>query len=102
MLGDRYVISCDPSVGKVGDIIRFTKNDGQVVECVVGVNTVSDKYKSSINFIINKDAASTFQVSPVSETLMQGLKKTENFGNYQKFDQNNPLTIVGVSKGVSV
>ena len=102
MIGERYVISCDPSVGKVGDVIRFTKSNGEVVECVVGVNTVSTKYKNSINFMINKDAASTFQVTPVSENLVKDLKKVQNFGNYQKLKSNDPITVVSVDKGVSV
>ena len=102
MIGERYVISCDPSVGKVGDVIRFTKSNGEVVECVVGVNTVSTKYKNSINFMINKDAASTFQVAPVSENLVKDLKKVQNFGNYQKLRSNDPITVVSVDKGVSV
>ena len=102
MIGERYVISCDPSVGKVGDVIRFTKSNGEVVECVVGVNTVSTKYKNSINFMINKDAASTFQVAPVSENLVKDLKKVQNYGNYQKLKSNDPITVVSVDKGVSV
>ena len=53
VIDGRYVVSCDSSYGKVGDVIRFTKNDGSVVECVIGINTFSDKYKSSLNFIVD-------------------------------------------------
>ena len=53
VIDGRYVVSCDSSYGKVGDVIRFTKYDGSVVECVIGINTFSDKYKSSLNFIVD-------------------------------------------------
>ena len=46
MLGERYVVKCDSSLGKIGDILRFTQNDGTVVECVIGATTVGAASKN--------------------------------------------------------
>ena len=80
MVDGRYVISCDSSYGKVGDIIRFTKNDGSIVECVIGVNTSSEKYKSTLNFIVDKDNPPTSK-SEFFEKIVENSSKIENIGN---------------------
>lgn len=80
MLDGRYVISCDSSYGKVGDIVRFTKNDGSIVECVIGVNTSSEKYKSTLNFIVDKDNPPTSK-SEFYEKIVENSSKIENIGN---------------------
>ena len=80
MIDGRYVISCDSSYGKVGDIIRFTKNDGSVVECVIGVNTSSDKYKSTLNFIVDKDNPPASRTE-FFEKIVENSSKIENIGN---------------------
>ena len=79
MIGSRYVIACNSEVGKVGDVIAFTKNDGTLVECVVGYNTVSDKYKDSINFIIDSDKKSVIE-SDETKLLLNDLKSIVNKG----------------------
>ena len=53
MTGNRYVISCDSSIGKVGDVIKFNQNDGSVIECVVGIETKETKYKNVVNFLVS-------------------------------------------------
>lgn len=80
MVDGRYVISCDSSYGKVGDIIRFTKNDGSIVECVIGVNTSSEKYKSTLNFIVDKNNPPTSK-SEFFEKIVENSSKIENIGN---------------------
>ena len=52
MHDNRYVIACDYRTGKVGDIIKIKRNDGSVIECVVGVETIDPKYKNVVNFLV--------------------------------------------------
>ena len=80
MIDGRYVISCDSSYGKIGDIIQFTKNDGSVVECIIGVNTLSEKYKSTINFIVDKDNPPACKTE-FFEKIVENSSKIENIGN---------------------
>ena len=80
MINGRYVISCDSSYGKIGDIIQFTKNDGSVVECIIGVNTLSEKYKSTINFIVDKDNPPACKTE-FFEKIVDNSSKIENIGN---------------------
>ncbi len=87
MIGSRYVISCDEDVGKVGDVIAFTKNDGTTVECVVGYNTVSNKYQDSINFIVDSSRESVVE-NDDSRLLLTDLKQIENKG---------PLSQIGMT-----
>lgn len=98
-IGDRYVVSCDPSIGKVGDVLRFTKEDGTVTELVVGVNTKSSKYKNRINFLIDKDSSSNLHAKEVSKNLLINNKSIENYGNIDEYGKKvttitNTLTSV--------
>ena len=86
-IGDRYVIAADPSVGKVGDVIKFTQKDGSVGEAVIGINTSSDKYKDSINFIVSSDKANDFRSTNLTKNLLENNEKIENCGNYQLLDK---------------
>lgn len=92
MVDGRYVISCDSSYGKVGDIIRFTKNDGSIVECVIGVNTSSEKYKSTLNFIVDKDNPPTSK-SEFFEKIVENSSKIENVGNISSRTDSSVSTI---------
>ena len=92
MVDGRYVISCDSSYGKVGDIIRFTKNDGSIVECVIGVNTSSEKYKSTLNFIVDKDNPPTSK-SEFFEKIVENSSKIENVGNISGRTDSSVSTI---------
>ncbi len=92
MVDGRYVISCDSSYGKVGDIIRFTKNDGSIVECVIGVNTSSEKYKSTLNFIVDKDNPPTSK-SEFFEKIVENSSKIENIGNVSSNTNSSVSTI---------
>ena len=91
MLDGRYVISCDSSYGKVGDIVRFTKNDGSIVECVIGVNTSSEKYKSTLNFIVDKDNPPTSK-SEFYEKIVENSSKIENIGNVNSNSNSSAST----------
>ena len=91
MIDGRYVISCDSSYGKVGDIIRFTKKDGNVVECVIGVNTSSDKYKSTLNFIVDKDNPPASRTE-FFEKIVENSSKIENIGNVNSNNNSSVST----------
>ena len=86
-IGDRYVIAADESVGKVGDVIKFTQKDGTVVEAVIGINTTSDKYKNNINFIVSSDKANDFKSNDLTKNLLENNGKIENCGNYKLLDK---------------
>ena len=79
MIGDRYVIACDSSYAKVGDVIRYTGKDGKVVECVVGINTVTKANKNSVYLLAENN-----QFTSVESTKMitDSSTKVENLGNY--------------------
>ena len=55
MINGRYVIACPPDVGNVGDVLRFKSKDGKIVECVVGVNTVTSGNAGKV-YLLVKDS----------------------------------------------
>ena len=79
----KYVIACDESYGKVGDVIKFTQNDGTVVECVVGVNTTSTEGTGTINFVVDKEIISEKGPAEFSSTLVENNTKVENYGQLE-------------------
>lgn len=78
-LGDRFVVACDYSIGNIGDVLRFTQKTGEVIECVIGINTYSEKYKHTLNFIVDEQS---LPVSPtkVTETILQNNLAIDNIG----------------------
>ena len=56
MINGRYVIACPPDVGNVGDVLRFKSKDGKIVECVVGVNTVTSGNAGKV-YLLVKDSS---------------------------------------------
>ncbi len=83
--GDYYVISCDTSFGKVGDIVQFKQKDGSVVDCIIGVNTTSDKFKGAINFIVKKDPTQV-KALDFTRTLVSNNEVVTNMGNVNSMD----------------
>lgn len=83
MIGNRYVISADPSVGKVGDIIRINNKDESTIECVIGINTNADQFKNTINFIVDRETWSDKQPLEISEKLLENKKSIENLGQIE-------------------
>ena len=81
MLGTYYLIACDSSIGKVGDVIRFTLKDGTVIECIVMYNTDDEKDKNSIKFLKEKDDVEPLEFT---EKLLENAEKIENLGNCEK------------------
>lgn len=90
-LNDYYVISADKSVGNVGDVIKFTKEDGTSETFVIGINTVSDKYKNTVSFIINEERTSNFKPIELSENILKDNSKIENCGNYKIFEESKKI-----------
>lgn len=93
-LNDYYVISADKSIGSVGDIIKFTKEDGTTETYVIGINTVSDKYKNTVSFIVSEDKVSEFKPLELTDNLLKDNNKIENCGNYKTFDKQK-ITATG-------
>lgn len=88
-IGDRYVIACDESVGNIGDVVRFTQKEGDPIECVIGVNTHSDKYKGTVNFLVDKKAEKIV-ATDTTKNLIDNTTKVENMGDLEtvrKFDE---------------
>lgn len=82
LVDGKYVIACDSSVGEVGDVIKFTQKDDSVIECVVGVNTVTDDFKNSISFIVDKEIWSNKTPLSFSENLINNTTSITNAGKY--------------------
>lgn len=87
MIGSRYVIACNSEIGNVGDVVVFTKNDDSTVECVVGYNTVSDKYKDSISFIVDSEKKTVIE-SEDTKLLLTDLKSIKNRGPLSELNKN--------------
>ena len=83
-LGDYYLITCDKSIGKVGDVIQFTMKDGTVVQCIVAVNTVGEKFKNTINFLVDKDNMENIKPLDLVKAFDTDLQKLENLGDCRK------------------
>ena len=79
MYDEYYLIACDSSVGKVGDVIKFTLKDGKVITCIVAVNTTDEKDKNKISFIIEKKDG--FKEIDLLKDLLNNTSKIENCGD---------------------
>ena len=75
MIGDRYVIVCDSSLAKVGDILRFTQKDGTIIECIVGAVTTSSALKNKMSFIIEDKGK--FKEKDELKDILKNNKKIE-------------------------
>ena len=89
MIEDKYVIACDTSVGKVGDVIQFTGSNGDVTNCVVGINTISEEYKTTINFLVDRNNWTTQTPLSNIESILTNSTKIENIGSYVNKEVSN-------------
>ena len=78
-----YVISASTSVGKVGDMIKFTQNDGKIIEAIIGVNSTDENDAGIINFIVSPEKSSGFDAIDSTENLLKNNTKIENLGTYK-------------------
>ena len=69
-IGDRYVVTVDESVGKVGDVLKFTQEDGTEIEVVVG-----------INFVMKSDKEIDEETKKKFADLLKNTKKIEKVEN---------------------
>lgn len=106
-LGDNYVISCNESIGKVGDQITLTSNNGETINCVVGNNVNTD----GINMVVNNNTYSansgtivnnfTNNISSVKSEGQSGLFSSMNIGGGMatgtNLSDNNNLEDVDVN-----
>lgn len=73
-IGSKHVISCDKSLGKIGDVITIKQPDGTKVECVIGKITNN---KSAIGFYVND---SNFNSNKIINNITKGKVKIINKG----------------------
>lgn len=95
VIDKRYMIACDSSYAKVGDVIRFTKDD-KVIECVVGVNTVADQNKEKMFFLVDENNKN---IKPVDfgDMLTDSNTKIENIGSYETVPTVSENTNTGIA-----
>ena len=101
-IGNRYIIACDSSIGDVGDVIRFTKNDGTVIECIIGMVTTVSAYENSLIFVVDKDKLSTLQKNTkLTDLLIKDNKIVENLGNYKNLDESPKIISLEKEAGLT-
>lgn len=101
LVDGKYVIACDSTVGEVGDIIKFTQEDGTIVECVVGTNTVTDASKNVINFIVDKENWANKTPMSISENLINNTTTITNAGQYNVKPSGTITTLINENANIS-
>lgn len=101
LVDGKYVIACDSTVGEVGDVIKFTQEDGTVVECVVGTNTVTDASKHVINFIVDKENWANKTPMSISENLINNTTNVTNAGQYNVKPSGTITTLINENTNTS-
>ena len=101
LVDGKYVIACDSTVGEVGDIIKFTQKDGNIVECVVGTNTVTDASKNVINFIVDKENWANKTPMSISENLINNTTTITNAGQYNVKSSGTITTLINENANTS-
>lgn len=101
LVDGKYVIACDSTVGEVGDIIKFTQEDGTIVECVVGTNTVTDASKNVINFIVDKENWANKTPMSISENLINNTTTITNAGQYNVKPSGTITTLINENAATS-
>ena len=94
MLGERFIIICDSSLAKVGDILKFTQNDGTVIECVVGLVTTSTELKKKISFVVEKK--DDYKEKEEIKNLLKNNKKLEKISKTDTSTSSESTTTVNV------
>ena len=101
LVDGKYLIACDSTVGEVGDIIKFTQKDGNIVECVVGTNTVTDASKNVINFIVDKENWANKTPMSISENLINNTTTITNAGQYNVKPSGTITTLINENANTS-
>lgn len=79
-IGDCFVVACDSSIGKVGDVLQFTQKDGTVVHAVIGVSTHEKSNADKLFFLVDENSK-TLKKSNICDNLIQNNKVIKNFGS---------------------
>lgn len=81
-VNNRNAISCDKSVGNVGDIISITGSDGSQIECIVVENVSKSK---GINFYVDKSNFSMNKNNNLADIILGDKAKIVNIGQDRNF-----------------
>lgn len=81
-VNNRNAISCDKSVGNVGDIISITGSDGSQFECIVVENVSKSK---GINFYVDKSNFSMNKNNNLADIILGDKAKIVNIGQDRNF-----------------
>lgn len=91
-INGRYVVACDSNTGNVGDVLRFTSSDGKVVECVVGVNTVTKDNQNKM-FLLVDDKNKNTKAVDFSNLITDKNTTITTIGNYKDNNLTNETTV---------
>jgi len=83
-VGDRYVISCDESYGKVGDMIDIKQKDNSYVKCIIGsTDKKADEYKNNVSFL-TKDEVKDEKLIASTDNIKKNTTHIYNAGEDTK------------------
>ena len=90
-IASRYVIACPAAIGLVGEVLRFKSSDGKIVECVVGVNTVTKENNDKVFLLIGDNGK--VKPSVFNEILEDDKTEIINIGTYDDKNIENKTNI---------
>lgn len=90
MIGNRYVIACDKSIGEVGDSITITRPDGTHVDCIIGGVTENTNNKNTINFFVDDSLLKGQDASTIPGMLLDANTSVVNNG---QIELNNSVNL---------
>ena len=108
-LDNKYIISCNSSIGKVGDVVTITTKTGANVECIIG--SVSDStginmyINSSGTVNINNSVTSGFtnNIQSITNTTASTVEVNQPTGTTVTVDTNSTeVSAAGAVSGGSV
>ena len=77
--------SCDKISSSYSKRFQFKQKDGSVVDCIIGVNTSSDRFKGAVNFIVKQDPTQV-KALDFTRTLVSNNDVVTNMGNVNSMD----------------
>ncbi len=81
-IGGMFVISCHESLGKVGDVIVFTLDDGTEIKCIIGQTTDGDR--EEIRFFVNEDYDENNDEN-ITNNISDRIVKIQNIGANHRY-----------------
>ena len=70
-VGDKFVISCDETLGNIGDSVVIMKDDGEAVSCIIGNITDSENLKNEFNFVVDNNKWDKESSDNISTELLE-------------------------------